>query len=358
MLKKFLIILLSLFILCGCSSKETKEVITFTSWGSLTEVKVIKKIISDFELENPDIKVKFVHIPQNYFQKIHLLFASNTAPDVLFINNLYLPIYANKLLDLSEKIEKNVFFDQAILGLSFEGRLLAAPRDVSNLVLYINKEIVKESSKDWSLESLLAVAKNVTQKNVYGISFEPEAYYLLPYLAYFGEELTADFIPEKSKGFLLYTSMRDYYKIAPTKSQVGSLTLAQMFLEQKVAIYLSGRWMYPKISEKADFSWEVESFPLGKMPLPCDASGWAISKDTKHLDSALKFIKYLSSAKSSEYFTETGLIVPAQKEIAQLLNNNEHNEKIFLEVVQNSKNTKATKDYKKLVDKVNLRIME
>ena len=54
MLKKLLILLLIPFILCACE-KKTKEEITFSSWGSVTEVRIINKIISDFEHENPDI---------------------------------------------------------------------------------------------------------------------------------------------------------------------------------------------------------------------------------------------------------------------------------------------------------------
>ena len=107
MLKKLVLILLSAFLLTGCSSKNLdKNVVTFSSWGSITEVEVLKKIISDFEQENPNIKIQFLHIPQNYFQKLHLLFASSTAPDVVFINNLNLPIYEKYLEDLSEYIDE------------------------------------------------------------------------------------------------------------------------------------------------------------------------------------------------------------------------------------------------------------
>ena len=74
MLRKFVLILLFAFLLTGCSSKNLdKNVVTFSSWGSITEVEVLKKIISDFEKENPNIKIQFLHIPQNYFQKLHLL---------------------------------------------------------------------------------------------------------------------------------------------------------------------------------------------------------------------------------------------------------------------------------------------
>ena len=89
------VVLLFSILLCGCAPKDNRTTIEFASWGSKSEIDILKPILTDFEKENPNIKVNFMHIPQNYFQKIHLLFASNTAPDVIFINNLYLPIYAN-----------------------------------------------------------------------------------------------------------------------------------------------------------------------------------------------------------------------------------------------------------------------
>lgn len=77
-LKKIIPILLLLVLICGgCAQKDTRTVIEFASWGSKSEIDILKPILSDFEKENPEIKIDFMHIPQNYFQKIHLLFASN-----------------------------------------------------------------------------------------------------------------------------------------------------------------------------------------------------------------------------------------------------------------------------------------
>jgi multiple sugar transport system substrate-binding protein len=44
-------------------------------------------------LQNPNIKINLVHIPDNYFRKLHLLVASNLMPDVVFVNNLNANIY-------------------------------------------------------------------------------------------------------------------------------------------------------------------------------------------------------------------------------------------------------------------------
>lgn len=353
MLKKILLFLISVFVFCGCSSKETKDVVTFASWGSVTETKILNRIISDFEQENPNIKIKFIHIPQNYFQKLHLLFASNMAPDVIFINNLYLPIYSNHLEDLSDVVDKKDFYPQAIEGLSINNKLFAVPRDVSNLVLYVNVDKIVNNKKIKTLDDLLETAKNVTNKESWGIGFEEDFYWIQPYLAYFGEEINRSFNYKKSKGFDYYISLRDKHKIAPSKSQIGSSTLAQMFLDEKIAFYLSGRWMYPKIKEKAKFNWEIIAFPQGVNEQNVDSSGWAISKNCQNKELALKFVNYLSSENSAKYFTETGLIIPARINVAETLIKSEYNEGVFLEVLKTSKNTPVFKNYKKLIDELN-----
>lgn len=352
MLKRFLIALLSLFVLCGCSNKYQQNILTFTSWGSITEVKILKQLISNFEKENPSVKINFIHIPQNYFQKLHLLFASNSAPDVLFINNLYLPIYASYLDDLTTLVDKKDYYTQSLDSLSWNNKLLAIPRDVSNLIFYVNTDIVEYNEK-WTMSDLLSIMQKITSDEVYAISFEEDIYWAFPYLAYFGEKFNEKFDYRTSKGFNFYKDLRDKYRVAPTKSQVGSSTQAQMFLDKKIGIYLSGRWMYPKITEKADFNWNIVAFPLGKNPYPCDASGWAISKKSKNKDLAIKFVKYLSDEKSSKYFAQTGLIVPARKDVSQLLNNLYHNEKVFLEVIDNSEKTYIPYNFKKLSDDFN-----
>jgi multiple sugar transport system substrate-binding protein len=102
---------------CDKNLTTPKINLHFSSWGSESEINILKPILADFEKENPQIKIDFMHIPQNYFQKIHLLFASNTAPDVIFINNQYLPIYANAgvLEDLSDyNFEFDKFYDKSI----------------------------------------------------------------------------------------------------------------------------------------------------------------------------------------------------------------------------------------------------
>lgn len=333
MLKRFLILCLLPILLCACT-KNKQEEITFSSWGSVTEVGILNEIIKEYEKENPKVKINFIHIPQNYFQKIHLLFASNQAPDVIFINNLYLPLYYSKLEALNDIVNIEDFNSKSIEAMSIDGKLYAVPRDISTLVFYRNKNLVKTQPQN--LDELIPAIKDVKP---YGVSFEKDIYFMLPYVLTMKE----DFLnPQKSAEF--YKSLEGKY--APTASQVGSLTLAQMFLQGKIGLYLSGRWMYPKIKDSADFDWDVIPF-CGIVPL--DASGWAIYKDSKHKEQAEKFLQFLSSKKSIEYFNATGLIVPARNDV-------EIENLAFKKSVENSKPLAYTKDYKKIADRLNKKL--
>lgn len=380
MLKKIiagLIVAGSLF-LCICafygSSKDSRTVIKFASWGSKSEIDIIIPLLKDFEKANPDLKIEFMHIPQNYFQKIHLLFASNTTPDVIFINNLYLPVYANAgvLEDLSNiEINRGDYYEKALQALSWKGKLYAVPRDVSNLVIYYNKEIFDRMNvpypKDgWTFDEFLAAAEKLTNsQDVFGISFEEDLLFYLPYLMSEGggvlsDDVTKDITHEENtqRGLTLYADLRKRYHVAPLKSESASATMAQMFLQGKLAMHLSGRWLVPKYREEANFDWDIAPFPKGAAGsiVPLDASGCAIAKSSQHKQEAFLLIKFLSSKESIQKMTQSGLIVPARIDVANskyfLDGQRPLNAKVFLDVIETSKPTPVSVNYNQITDRM------
>ena len=362
-LKFVIVLIIGLFFLCGCNVKDNRITIQFASWGSKSEIDILEPLLAGFEKENPDIKVEFMHIPQNYFQKIHLLFASNTAPDVIFINNLYLPVYANAGVLEPVNIQGNQFYNEALQALSYNGHLYAVPRDVSCLVIFYNKDMFDKKhlpypQKNWTFEEFLDTAKKLTDKNTFGISFEEDPLFYLPYLMSNGGGILPDEInkAESQKSLDFYADLRKKYHVAPKKSESASATMAQMFLQERLGMYLSGRWMVPKIREDAQFDWDIAEFPKGTKGsiVQLDASGWCIAKSSKHKKEALRLIEYLSSQKSIEEFTKSGLIVPARKDAANskaFLDGKrpEHN-KIFLDIISTSKSTPVTVNYREIID--------
>lgn len=374
MTKKILLAgILTVLLLCAYlfrQPEDTREVVQFASWGSKSEINILKPLLTEFELQNPDIRVDFMHIPQNYFQKIHLLFASNTPPDVIFINNHYLPVYANA--GLLEPVQAdNNFYRKSLEALSWGNTLYAVPRDISNLVIYYNRDLFKKSNiavpdNDWTFDAFLKIAQKLTHNGVFGISFEEDALFYLPYLMSEGGGILSDDLSRiivddvsSQKGLTFYADLRKKYHVAPKKDESASATMAQLFLQEKLAMHLSGRWLVPKYREEAKFDWDVLPFPKGSAGsiVPLDASGWAISKASRHKIAAKKLVDFLSSKSSCEKFTRSGLVVPARRDVAEsgyfLDGQNPKNSHVFLEVIENSKPTPVSVDYKEIIDNMN-----
>ena len=59
--------------------------ITWAFWGNPGEIETNEAVIKAFEEEHPNVKVAVIHAPwSDFFQKIEVMFAGGTGPDVLF----------------------------------------------------------------------------------------------------------------------------------------------------------------------------------------------------------------------------------------------------------------------------------
>lgn len=366
--------------LVGCAPKDDRTVVTFSTWGSETEINILKPLLEEFEQENPMIRVDLVHIPQNYFQKLHMLVAANLTPDVMFVNNLNLPLYAsgNVFKDLSpflkssDILHREDFYPQTLRAMTVNGTLVGIPRDISNVVVYYNKDLfdnykVSFPSKGWTFGDYQGKAKLLTQDtdqdgkiDHFGASFDDLFLFYLPYVWSAGGNLVSDdkktFLmaePVACNALQFYTDLRNRFHVVPSFAEKGNNTSLQMFLQGKVAMYVSGRWVMPKIKEENPFSVGVVPFPAGDAGsvVGADGSGWTMSAKTKHPEAAWQLIEFLASPSSSSAFTRSGLIVPALKPVAEseaFLS--DENDRVFLEVISTSYPTPALEQWHEVMD--------
>lgn len=384
-MKKFLAaFFILLFFTSGCAKKSEKIIIKFTSWGSESEIAVLLPLIQQFEQQNPDIDINFIHIPKNYFQKLHLLAASNLTPDVAFVNNINAPLYVenNVFMDLNSFFEqdnslsKEDFFPETLQSLNYKNKLYAVPRDVSNLVIYYNKDIfdkysVPYPSENWTFAEFLDTCQKLTKDvnndgriDLFGISFREEPLFWLPYLwsnggGFISPDLQDIIIdrPASVNALQFYAELRNKYHVAPTKSEIGSATMAQLFMQEKIAMHLSGRWFVPIYRQEIDFNWDITRFPKGSEGsiVGTDTSGWAISSKTQHPQEAWRFVSFLASKNSIKKFTQSGLITPARVDVANsgiFLNKNlpPENSEVFVDIIKDSLPTPVTENYQELTD--------
>ena len=352
-----------LIFLSGCTYKvTTSNEIQFLTWGSSTEMGIMKPIVEEYN-KNNEMKVRLMHVPQNYFQKLHLLFASNMAPDIIFINNLYLPIYqkAGLLEDMTSLINKEEYFKNAIDTLSIDGKIYAVPRDVSSMVIFYNKNLFKKSSikinNNWSIEDFYSIAKKLKEKNEYGFCTEFDPGYLENFISIENKPL---FVKNKltineEKSIYAMQKLADAINkesLSPNKEQLSLSPCAQLFIQEKSPMLLSGRWSVPKISNQAYFEYGILPFPKGSSVyyIPLNASGWAISKASKHKAEAINFVNYLSSDENIKKLTESGLITPAKKKVAY--SKYFKNGDVFLDIIDKSTPNTVPDDYNIIIDKL------
>jgi multiple sugar transport system substrate-binding protein len=351
----WLIVLLSLPILLNaCSVSETKQAgsghqtesairLQFSFWGSGEELAMMRSVISEFEATHPDIDIIPVHIPDNYFQKLHILIAGDLAPDVMMVNSLYLPVYADNgaflpLVMPTQKQIPSAFYPQAQKAMTWKGHLYALPRDISNLVVYANLDLLRQHglsrpAANWTLVEFKAMAKRVVRppsadhpSGVFGVSFFEKPLYWLPWVWSFGGDVfNADFTqtylddPKTMAGIQAYADWVLKDQIAPSKQQVGQQGMSQLFADGHLAFFISGRWSVPFLREKARFQWDVLPLPRGPKGsvVGIDASGYAVSAKTTHPDAAQEFVAYLTSARALTALTQSGLIVPSRRDLAE-----------------------------------------
>ncbi|MBO5948240.1 extracellular solute-binding protein, partial [bacterium] len=139
----------------------------------------------------------------------------------------------------------------------------------------------------------------------------------------------------------------------------GSMTTAQMFINEKLSMYLGGRWLVPKFRETINFDWDIIEFPsTDENKVYIDASGWAIAAKSRKTENSLKLIKFLSSDKSIEKFAKSGLIIPARKDVSKKYikedkQNKPQHSKIFIDMLDRAKPTPVNKNYNKINDIIN-----
>lgn len=334
MIKKCLILLsLLIFILfcTSCTKESPKTTLQISVWGAKTQMDTFYELIGDFEKQNPNIKVEVIHIPQNYFQKLHLLIASNLTPDIIMINNINGKLYIesdkfeplNKYFD--NELSKNMFYSAAISPFIYHNKLYAIPRDISNMVIYYNKDIFDKNKinypdENWTLADLLNISQKLTNNDNFGIGFEKNSLYWLPLIfpqggGILNENLEVIINEERTKELIqFYSDLRNKYHVAPAQAEQASVTTSQMFLQNKLAMHICGMWCNGLYKKQKDLNYRTINLPKGDYPFITDASGYSISKTSKHKNEAWKLIKFLSSKSAQQKLSADGLILPARND--------------------------------------------
>lgn len=318
---------------CGGSdsgSDKSDGPVTITWWdtsNATNEAPTYQALVKDFEKANPKIKVKYVDVPFDQAQnKFDTAAGSKGAPDVLRSEVGWTPAFAKKgyflpLDGTAALADQSKFQPSLIKQAQYEGKTYGAPIVTDTLALVYNKALFKqagitEAPKSWDeLKSDAAKIKDKT--GVDGYWGSTQAYYAQCFLYGEGTD-TVDAAAKKitvasdaaKKGYGTWLGLfsgKGLHKADTTADAYAHIQDA--FVNGKVAAIIQGPWEITNFYKGTAFK---DKANLGIATVPAGSSGKAgaptgghnlsvyAGSDKAHQEAALKFVNFMTSAKSQE----------------------------------------------------------
>jgi ABC-type glycerol-3-phosphate transport system substrate-binding protein len=305
----------------------------------------LKKVISAFEAQNPDIKIQLDTYPfRQLFETIEVRMKAQDK-DVDLIN-VDVPLVASysvrgflaPLDDYFSKdeIEKTWIKASWQAGM-YKDHFMAAPQNTSTQFMFINRKLFRDAGIElpkglvpaqtitydqvaqiaandrWTWDQVVDAAKKLTKTEngrteIWGFGFDQVS--RLYQLQCLGDSLGATLVgPDgltaqgyfNSPGWLQaaqwYSDLFNKWKISP--KNVNPDESPSLFASGKVAIFVGGEWNVARFQE-AGVDFMVAPIPYFKGGKPASGTGsWhvGISKNSQHKSEAAKFIRFLCADK-------------------------------------------------------------
>ncbi|MEU0054696.1 extracellular solute-binding protein [Streptomyces sp. NPDC006184] len=318
---------------CGGSDSDSGKSdgpVTITWWdtsNATNEAPTYKTLVQQFEGANKNIKVKYVNVPFDQAQnKFDTAAGSQGAPDVLRSEVGWTPAFAKKgfflPLDGTEALADRAKFQPSLIKQAqYQGKTYGVPLVTDTLALVYNKALFKKAGigqapRTWDeLKSDAARIQAKTKADGYWGS--TAGYYAQTFLYGEGTDTVdaaakkitvGSAAAKKAYGTWLSTfSGKGLHKADTTADAYAHIQDA--FVNGKVAAIIQGPWEITNFYQGAAFK---DKANLGIAAVPAGSAGKAgaptgghnlsvyAGSDKAHQAAALKFVKFMTSAKSQE----------------------------------------------------------
>ncbi|MDX2762879.1 extracellular solute-binding protein [Streptomyces europaeiscabiei] len=303
--------------------------VTITWWdtsNATNEAPTYKALVKEFEAANKDIKVKYVNVPFDQAQnKFDTAAGATGAPDILRSEVGWTPAFAKKgfflPLDGTDALkDQDKFQPSLIKQAQYDGKTYGVPFVTDTLALVYNKELFEkagvEAPKTWDdLKKAAATVKDKT--GVDGYWGSTQAYYAQSFLYGDGTD-TVDVAAKKitvnsaeaKKAYGTWLDLFDGKGLHKADTTADAYAHIQdAFVNGKVASIIQGPWEITNFYNGEAFK---DKANLGIATVPAGTSGKAgaptgghnlsvyAGSDKAKQEASLKFINFMTSAKSQE----------------------------------------------------------
>lgn len=314
----------------GCGRSEADDgrtTIRYMAWGNPEQLKVEREIADAFEKKNPQIRIHLFMVPgSSYADKLQLMLASRTAPDVFRVDHYIFPALVAKeyFLPLDGLIAREPpgFLDDfvpiAIEEGMYRGKLYGMNVLFGPVMIYYNKTLFQEAGLPdpypldkqgrWDWETFVQAARALTKRDAsgrflqFGTDMPGFPLYSSVIWNHGGDwmdkdmtRLTAGSDPRAIAGLQKFADLRWKYHCAPTPADTA--LSAFTFESGKIAMHWGWAGESPRYRKNIEsFAWDIVPTPSGPAGNATVVKGnqLCINKETKQTAAAWEFVKFMT----------------------------------------------------------------
>jgi multiple sugar transport system substrate-binding protein len=333
---------------CLTARADTRTEVRFCFFGGYEEWRLWQRIGAAFEAENPDIRMKLLYWPgANYEDKVKLVMAAGTAPDVMSAQDEPLPNYAElgQFEELTPYLKRagegwsaEKFFPTAFPAFQYQGGQYAIPWNGGQLMVYYNRELFRRAGlpdpppKDWTIRQFTEYAVKLTRDengdgriDQFGYEINGNwMYSLIPYLWIFGTDIIDPTMTRctlnNEQGIAAMQWLRDLrykYRAAPQAAEFTGAGGA-IFMTGKLGMEINGPWRLPFMRE-TEVDWDIWHVPVGPGGERWTRGTWdglAMYRQSRVKEEAWRFILFATGETGQQMVAEAGRAVPPRQSAA------------------------------------------
>lgn len=310
----FFIILIGLIMFKDTKQRENKTVVFWTLQLSSFE-NYINNIISEFEKENPNVKIKWIDVPYSEGEKRTLAaILTDNPPDLVNLTPDFSMLLAQKnALETIPKEKLEQFLPTLTETLKYNNKYFGIPFYATSAITLYNKELTNKEISTY--DELFDIKLNNAQTTMLNLAENDTLLKLLnKYDINSPEKLTSQ------TSINLFKKIKYLYdeNIIPKESitQTHRDTL-EKYMSEKLGYVVTGANFLTMIKENAPIVYEnTEIIPqLTGITGKYDYSlmNFIIPKKSKNKENALKFALYFTNEKNQLKLAKMTTILPSNK---------------------------------------------
>lgn len=306
------------------AASDGQITIQYSYWGNADEAATEEAIIAAFMEQNPDIFVEPVYVESSYEDKLQLMIAGNTTPDVMAIGSEHIANFSGALseIDMSGVDTSKYISDTPLNALNYNGIQYGLPKRANTKVIAYNKALFDQANREYpgdtySIDQFKedAIAITALGDDIFGAQ---SLWYGQWIYQFGGETITKDgkvvFNSKEAVDAVQFIvdGIRTYHFV-PNGDESEGQSMTEWFMGGLVGVYLDcGPFNLPNFTEITDFEWDFGPAPGNGGSM--EVVGVSVSATTEHPEEAKKFAEFVSTSKEAQEIIGGTTALPVTEE--------------------------------------------